>query len=375
MSSHESFRRTKVFPSLDGLRCVSILAVIWFHTSGLNPGLKGSGFLGVELFFAISGFLITTLLVRESESAGRISLTAFYLRRTLRIFPLYYVVLAAYVLLTWRFEHGAAGEAFWRNLPSYLTYTSNWLVPLDSTRTIFYFAWSLATEEQFYLFWPVVLASSRSRGRAAGVMIVLLVAGQLVRSLSAHGLLTPHLLGWKILASVSPSICLGCLCALLVSRPAGFAAAAAVLGKPWSPIAAGALLLAAIEWVGPGLIVFALMAALVTSCCIAGRHWLAPALENPVVRHVGTVSYGMYLMHMLCFNALHRTPLRAASTAVLFLAATLLTVAVASAAYSMLERPLLAMKARLSARLLERNAEHRPPMLPILTAGHAAAGK
>src|SRR4051812_6025192 len=204
--SHDSFRRTRVFASLDGLRCVSILGVIWFHTTARSGGLAGSGFLGVELFFAISGFLITTLLLREAETRGRVSLKAFYLRRTLRIFPLYYVVLGAYVVLAWQFEHGPAGAIFWRNLPSYLTYTSNWFVRLDSVRTIFYFAWSLATEEQFYLFWPLVIASSRSRWQAAAAMLGLVSVAQIVRLLSGHGLLAQDVMAWRILASVSASI-------------------------------------------------------------------------------------------------------------------------------------------------------------------------
>ena len=98
MSESESrrFVETRHFPALDGLRGLSILAVIWHHA--VDPaGIWG--YFGVSLFFAISGFLITTLLLRERAATGRISLRNFYMRRTLRIFPLYYAVVALYVVV------------------------------------------------------------------------------------------------------------------------------------------------------------------------------------------------------------------------------------------------------------------------------------
>src|SRR6185503_13092808 len=160
MSGYQAYRSTKFFGSLDGLRALSILAVIWHHCGWQKvPGewaLAGTGYLGVHLFFVISGFLITTLLLREKEDTGRISLRDFYIRRTLRIFPLYYTVIGLYVVTVFLFEKNPAdAREFFGNLPFFLTYTSNWFVQLEG-RVIFYFAWSLAAEEQFYLVWPTV---------------------------------------------------------------------------------------------------------------------------------------------------------------------------------------------------------------------------
>src|SRR5204863_5681683 len=88
-------------------------------------------------------------------------LRKFYLRRALRIFPLYYAVLALYVAMVVYVERGSrAGVEFMHNLPFFATYTSNWFVTLGADRTIFYFAWSLATEEQFYLVWPWIVLHS-----------------------------------------------------------------------------------------------------------------------------------------------------------------------------------------------------------------------
>src|SRR5262245_32214375 len=97
---HRWFLGRSHFGALDGLRCISILAVIWAHGPGQRATLflLRSGALGVDLFFVISGFLITTLLLRERRSTGSVSLARFYARRSLRIFPLYYAVLAIYTI-------------------------------------------------------------------------------------------------------------------------------------------------------------------------------------------------------------------------------------------------------------------------------------
>jgi len=82
-----AFHRERFWPSLDGLCAISIFAVVRHHAAGHKVGLAGQGWRGVELFFAISGFLITTLLLRERARTGSIDLTGFYIRRSLRIFP------------------------------------------------------------------------------------------------------------------------------------------------------------------------------------------------------------------------------------------------------------------------------------------------
>src|SRR5438874_13781643 len=99
MTTHQDYLRTKYFGSLDGLRCLSILMVIGFHCNLTCTSFFHTGQYGVSLFFVISGFLITTLLLREQKSSGTISLKNFYIRRTLRIFPLYYATLFIYIAL------------------------------------------------------------------------------------------------------------------------------------------------------------------------------------------------------------------------------------------------------------------------------------
>lgn len=150
-------------PALDGLRAVSIVMVIWHHCwLTPPPGVWGKGPAGVQLFFVISGYLVTTLLLRERERRGQVSLTAFYRRRALRIFPLYYAVLGGLTLHAlggeWFAGPSAQRAHFFRNWPYFATFTCNWFVVWTVPHPItFAFAWTLALEEQFYAFWAPVL--------------------------------------------------------------------------------------------------------------------------------------------------------------------------------------------------------------------------
>jgi peptidoglycan/LPS O-acetylase OafA/YrhL len=350
-AAHQGYLDRRYFQTLDGLRGLSILAVIWHH-SGEHDGILAKGYMGVDLFFAISGLLITSLLLREQGRTGTVSLGGFYLRRTLRIFPLYYAVVALYVVLVVFLERGsAAGAGFFANLPAFLTYTSNWFVDLSAgNRVIFYFAWSLATEEQFYLLWPSVVRYARAWFLPPLFMGGLLALGEASRWGVGAGLLDRELLSIRVLTSVATPICLGCLAAYMLHRPAGFRVAWRLAGQRWSaPLAAVLLLVAlAVEGMPEGLVGLA-MTALVVACCIRPDHLLRPALEGRFLCHVGTVSYGIYLIHMLALNATRRL-LPDSSSLARFALAALLAILVASASHRWFERPIMALKERLAKR-------------------------
>ena len=145
-AAFDRFVTTRHLPGLDGLRGLAILPVIWHHsTPRLLPGVLGKGAVGVDLFFALSGFLITTLLLRERRERGSISLGAFYARRSLRIFPLYYAVLAAYAARALTSPASFAPAAhFLRSLPYHATYTANWFVDYSVPHdVIFAFSWTV----------------------------------------------------------------------------------------------------------------------------------------------------------------------------------------------------------------------------------------
>jgi peptidoglycan/LPS O-acetylase OafA/YrhL len=153
-------------PSLDGLRAVSIGLVMAFHIVGMTAfggAFSNLGNLGVRVFFVISGFLITGLLLQEQDRTGTIALGRFYARRTLRIFPAFYVFLAAV---------GICAAAGWIALHKFellqaAVYIMNYFPGVQQSRYVKHL-WSLSVEEQFYLLWPSILAFA---GRRRGLLI------------------------------------------------------------------------------------------------------------------------------------------------------------------------------------------------------------
>jgi peptidoglycan/LPS O-acetylase OafA/YrhL len=146
---------------LDGLRAIAVAAVVTYH---LGYDWLPGGFLGVDLFFVISGFLITTLLLAELEKRGRIDLGAFYLRRAKRLLPALFLVLAVTLVLVATIATDVARQTV-RDTPAALLYVSNWWAiaqdqsyfELVGRGNMLAHLWSLAVEEQFYLVWPAVL--------------------------------------------------------------------------------------------------------------------------------------------------------------------------------------------------------------------------
>ncbi|WP_293054883.1 acyltransferase [Mycobacterium sp.] len=344
----DRFSAINRFSALDGLRALSVIAVVWHHTSGTpGPAILGKGYQGVDFFFAISGFLITTLLLREQRTTGRISLRKFYARRSLRIFPLYYVTLLLYVVLVAvTLRHSHEGRAFVGHLPAFATYTSNWFVDLTAERSVpFYFAWSLATEEQFYLLWPPLLVATLAIGRRRTWVPLAALIALVTVSQGARLVTDTSRLPGRIPASLSLPILLGAAAALAVSTPRGFAVVSAVLGRTWSAPAAGVLLAAALALNPPRQITQVLMAAVVVSTCLVEWTPLHPMLQWRPLVFVGVLSYGVYLLHMLCAN-LDRRIIHQQSGIVLT-AATLITVIfVAYLSFRFFETPLLTLKRR-----------------------------
>lgn len=373
MDQHQRFLSVRHFGSLDALRAVSILGVIWYHAPALPLDRQittDAGASGVALFFVISGFLITTLLLREEAARGVISLRNFYIRRTLRIFPLYYATLLLYLgIVLVRERHGdgrlnGAGELFVHNLPYFFTYTSNWFVDQVQTRdgdhrVLFMFAWSLATEEQFYLVWPTVLRWLRRRWAITFMLLVLAVD---LGASFAFGVMklpqTPLERAVKIAQSPSTEIILGVLLALALNHRPAFERLWSILGRPWSaPVWSAAAIVAAtlpVE-VSPGWYTLQALvfAGLVGSCVIREDHLLARAFRFPLLIRIGVVSYGMYLLHMLCVNSVKVLVMpRLGITSPWFwsIASMVGSYLVAEASYFLFESRVLRLKERFSAQ-------------------------
>src|SRR5215510_986306 len=206
-TSNAGFHDGSRIPSLDGLRAVSILIVILFHMSlvGLAPSFfKRADSFGVQIFFVISGYLITSLLAKEREQTGTISLKAFYLRRVFRIVPAAYCYLAIVVGFYW---------ALFRPIDvfSVFTFTSNY----DLGRPpIVAHIWSLSVEEQFYILWPITLCLFFQQ------RLRILLWALCLFPLMIIGF---HLLHWNTYRGFAfptayDSLALGCLAAVLGSR-------------------------------------------------------------------------------------------------------------------------------------------------------------
>jgi len=345
-------------PALDGLRALAVLAVVAYH---LGYAQIRGGFLGVDVFFVLSGYLITSLLLLEHERTGRISLRAFWGRRARRLLPALLLVLLA--VAVWEWSTAAAYELPQRrtDLLWALFYGSNWNLVASAqdyfaqygTASLVRHTWSLAIEEQFYILWPlVVLGALRLAGGRTRALLAVCVAGIGV-SVTMMALLfsaaDPSRAYYGTEARVH-QLLIGALLAIALARVASFrrprragsgAATAGLL-----------LLLVAFATVGDnepayyrGLSALVALAAalLVWGLEVAPRGVPARALGVAPARWVGKISYGVYLWHWPVILAIG-VPISvfAWMPGSLGLSATrlLFTLAFAGLSYHLVERPI-----------------------------------
>jgi peptidoglycan/LPS O-acetylase OafA/YrhL len=333
-------------PSLDGLRAVSISAVLLGHLAGTNgaPRLLTSvvrnpyvdvAHLGVRVFFVISGFLITGLLLREVQRHGSIDLTRFYLRRTLRIFPAYFALLAVLAVLDRIGVINVTGSDFVHAV----TYTVNYAP--DRVWQIGHL-WSLAVEEQFYVLWPASIVVLGVRGSWRVALAVLLLA-PFVRV--AEAMLWPN---WQPMVGITfetaaDALAMGCLLALARADLARTRHFDRVVGSRW---VAPALLLIGLAFglrYRPGLVLGdTLVNVAIVICverCVRRPRGLAGRVLNvrPMI-FVGGMSYSLYLWQQLFLD---RT---SASWTTAFPVNILLAVLCAFASYYLVERPALRLR-------------------------------
>ncbi len=345
------YQNRRFFSSLDGIRGLSILAVLWHHT--VEPfeqlPITSRGFLGVDMFFVMSSFLIVTLLLRERERHNDISLQKFYMRRTLRIFPVYYALLLVLAILFFGVARDSGMAADFRSkFPFYITYTSNWIHDLS----ILAVTWSLATEEQFYLFYP--LLEKYLKKLVLPLMGVFLIINQLIN----YGILFPVAHSQlEILQSTFTPIIFGVLLAHLLYNQRGFEIAYRLVGERWSAVifAVALLILINIPAFGsdisgtPRLLIQILMTLLVASVVVREDHRLQPLLQIRPLMRLGVLSYGLYLFHMLVRHVVYAVMARVGLLEVPFLlliAVTIGTWIAAELSFRFFESPFLKLKKR-----------------------------
>lgn len=346
--NHSQFLQQKFFSNLDGVRAISVLAVIWHHTASKfleGPTIINQGYHGVSLFFVISGFIITTLLLRE-KSEKEINLRKFYIRRSLRIFPLYYAVIVLYVLAVFLFEKDSIyGEQFYSNLKYYLTYTSNIFVPLIiGERVIFYFAWSLAVEEQFYAIWPWV-----EKYLSLDTVILLIICIILFIIGIQSGLYLQSDLGNLITKILVLPICFGVLLAHLLHEKRYYLYLSKFLtNKSFSVFYLFGMIFFLSNPEINSIYLYLFMTLFIGSIVINPESLLSAFLCNRQLAHIGTISYGVYLTHMLCFNMIKKVSQAAdiEHWLIFFLGTSILSIVVATISYNTYEMYFLRLKSK-----------------------------
>lgn len=356
--------------SLDGLRGLAILLVLFFH----YEFVVGFGWVGVQLFFVLSGYLITSLLLKEKENPLGFYLKRFYWRRTLRIFPIYYLYLAFVAAI---FIVKGIPEDFLDLLPFLATYTFNFypLVGTYSYHDLFFtHFWSLSVEEQFYLMWPIVIYFC-NRNQLKYILFAIICTAPIVRYILAEvmlsngydagytgqtvyrftfgqwdgfafGALIPIFglqnsrikTGWMMLATTILLIALG-----LWTR---IDLLAAGQDSPWSALGYQVGVLTNYQHVWTftlwDFLFFLLLLTVVRHSTVTEK-----IFGNPVMVYCGKISYGLYVYHwsimMALFSYVMPTIGNQFVGLVLYLAATF---GVSMLSYYLVEQRLLALKDR-----------------------------
>jgi peptidoglycan/LPS O-acetylase OafA/YrhL len=362
-------RGRRFIPEVDGLRAVAILAVLVTHLWGYPAGwplvnqLAATGWAGVDLFFVLSGYLITGILwdARQAPHYFR----NFYVRRVLRIFPVYYLLLLIVFILLPLAHPSASLDSVRSQWRFYVFYFANVSLAIHGWNLFLLdITWSLSVEEQFYVLWPAIVRHLDAR-RMLWLCTILIVGTPLLRTLLMSGARMNWRWSYMMTFLRADSFAWGA--ALAVGLREGL-----VDARKLRPVAIGTLAILAPmllfliangrfhrDSMLVGTIGYSLIALVSTSLLVTA---LAPGkcarlmFSSRPMRHIGKVSYGMYIYHPLCLmvagTAMARTGLSATGTTSAVGAAgklvgmTVVTWVVATMSFRYFEQPLLRLKHR-----------------------------
>ena len=315
--------RIPYLPGLDGLRAVAVLAVLAYHADLTLNGIRlfGGGFLGVEVFFVISGYLITSILLRQSRARGGIDLRTFYRNRARRLLPALFVTLVAVVVAALALAP-AEVAGLRGDVVASLAYVTNWFFifgdkpyfEVVGRPSLLQHLWSLAVEEQFYIVWPLVFAGGlRLFGRtrtAVATAVGAVASAVLMAVLHARGTDVTRLYEGTDTRAAG----------LLVGAALAFVWAPqrlrAEVGRGARPLldavgaAAGAVLLLLLLVTDQfseaiyrfGFFGVSIVTALLIAVVVHPAAHIGPLLGSPALRWIGQRSYGIYLYHWPVFQ-------------------------------------------------------------------------
>ncbi len=371
------------FAGLDGLRAIAVVLVVAYH---LFPrSFLQSGFVGVDVFFVISGFLITSLLLREHAATGAVALRAFWMRRARRLLPALAVVVTVSASIAWLLG-GDVLIGLGRQVRGAITFSYNW-GSISAGASYFGSSqpellrnlWSLALEEQFYVVWPLLLSLFLLvPGRAARAAVAMLLAAAsavwAVQVVGDGDGLTRAYYGTDTHAF---GLLLGVALAIALADRAAWGPAAlpslASVGPVWTALIGGAsvvgiIVVSAVDGGERAYPAIPLAASALTVVAIAAGtmtgSWFGRALDVQPLRWVGERSYGIYLWHwpivVLLSIALDGSFVDESVPVPVGAAAALLTLAVSAASYRLLEQPVRRLGFRGAARALGRRLRSTP---------------
>jgi peptidoglycan/LPS O-acetylase OafA/YrhL len=346
----------------DGIRALAVAGVVACH---ISPRVVGSGGLGVTVFFVLSGYLITSLLLGEQARNGRIALMAFYARRALRLYPALILMLLLCAPWAALFGNHGMADGYVLTVVVAVTYMSDIaMIITGTTLGSFPHTWSLAVEEHFYLIWPAVLAMTLRRRRdpiwlataAAVTSYVLLIAtaGADQGSWSYRLNFAPHTRAYDLMA--------GCILALWLSRrgplPSRMSSILAIIGLAGL---VGLVITMSMGhhhvWRAAAIAGATLSSSMLVGGVLCGQDsTLVRLLEQPVFARMGQISYGVYLFHLPVLG-LAKHYLGADSQALLYATVIPITVLLAQASFRWVEGP---VAARGRARLTRRSRASLP---------------
>jgi peptidoglycan/LPS O-acetylase OafA/YrhL len=346
-------------PELDALRFFGFFAIFLFDSLSHDPNdyaryhlprsasnlmatIATSGRFGITLLFLLSGYLITCLLLRERWVNGRVNIRSFYLRRILRIWPLYLFVLLVAVALPW------PGRLPIPYFVAYVFLVGNWMTallgPPPSWARIL---WSVSLMQQFYLFWPIVIKQFSRNGRLY-LALGLVAFANITRYYLAVGSMRPYSVFPNTFVELD-SIAVGALCAIALKGSIPLISPA----KRLLLVYVGCILLLGCGYFGKADSPLFVMAGY--PCAIAGCLALFVAVcglsftWQPLI-YLGKISYGLYVYHLLALTLIGRALGGKAGTPIRFLAywfgSLVLTIVLATISYRWLELPFLRLKER-----------------------------